>query len=64
MKKKHRKQKKQKSKKERESPFICGDTMDLWIKFGKTFLPKPEPVPKAESLPPEKKQERPAFIRY
>jgi len=61
--KKHRKQKKQKSKKQPERfehGVICGETMDLWLKLGKTLLrPKPEPVPEPlpklegrESLPP------------
>jgi hypothetical protein len=61
--KKRRKQKKQKSKKQPERfehGIICGDTMDSWLK-----LLRPKPQPKAETLPePEKKQERPAFIRY
>jgi hypothetical protein len=63
--KKHLKQKKQKSKKqsERESPIICGETMDLWIKLGKSLLrPKPEPEP--EPLPkPEGRDALPPFLK-
>lgn len=64
MPKKHRKQRK-KSKKQPERfehGVVCGETMDLWVKLGKTLLRKPEP--KVEPLPKlEGRDALPPFLK-